>query len=245
MKEVIFSVIVIASVLTFLGYRDTSNAKTISNSSQPIILELFTSQSCSSCPAADKVLSELAIQNENIIALSCHVTYWNHLHWKDTLSTPLCTDRQRQYVQTLQSRGPYTPQIIINGRHETVGSRKADILRHTSHDLKNNPVKPIDLSLTNSELQISLPAIEKGGYQLTLISYGDNHTEEILRGENRGRTISYIHPVQDIINLGHWDGTALPMMYDLSILDKAVGYTIIAQKNSTTGPIVAAAQIKY
>jgi hypothetical protein len=230
--------------LIFLTTLPLSTAKA-QESDAPIVLELFTSQSCSSCPPADKILRHLANTHKNIIALSCNVTYWNHLHWKDTLSKQFCTDRQRQYVRSLKSRGPYTPQIVINGRHEMVGSREGSIKRTLAAELKNNAVKPIDLNLSGNNLEITLPEIAgNDSYALLLITHGAEHHQAIPSGENRGRKVNYTNPVEKITSLGTWDGTKRTMNYDISTLKTAHGYVVLAQKNGPTGNIAAAAQLK-
>jgi hypothetical protein len=209
----------------------------------PVVLELFTSQSCSSCPPADKLLGELALQ-DNIIALSCNVTYWDHLHWKDTLSKQFCTERQRQYVQSLNSRGPYTPQIMVNGRQTMVGSKGRQINKAIAEEIKENPVKPIGLEISGDNLVITLPETPgHDSYALLLIPHGAAHHQEIPSGENRGRAVTYTNPVQKIISLGTWDGTGKKMDYDISEIKAAAGYVMLAQKNGVTGPIIAAAQI--
>jgi len=245
MKRIAFISVFIAIPLGFLGCSQSIHAQALSEAKTPIVLELFTSQSCSSCPPADKLLGQLAEENENIIALSCHVTYWNHLHWKDTLSKDFCTKRQRQYVQSLNSRGPYTPQIVVNGHREMVGSRGGSVRRAIAADLKQPSIKPIELGLEGNHLNINLPSIaEASTYQLLLISHGDAHHQSIPSGENRGRTITYTNPVQNIISLGMWDGRPKNLDYDLSNTPKTTGYVVLAQKNGSAGKIVAAAQIK-
>ena len=149
--------LLIVGMLGFVSLSNLVQTKSIQameNTDSPVVLEMFTSQSCSSCPPADRVLSQLEAQNDNIIALSCHVTYWNHLHWKDTLSKEFCSTRQRDYVRTLRSRGPYTPQIMINGKHTMVGSQGGKIVRAIENAA---PIKSIGLSLDNDQLNIKLP----------------------------------------------------------------------------------------
>lgn len=210
------------------------------NDDSPIVLELFTSQSCSSCPPADRVLGELSKQ-PNIIALSCNVTYWNHLHWKDTLSKDFCTSRQRDYVQVLQSRGPYTPQIVINGRHELVGSQAGKIEKIINNE--KNIVKPISIYKDDNQLEINLPEIKKGKYIVSLLTYGENHTQAIKNGENKGRTILYTNPVTDIESLGEWNGDEQIMTYDISKYKNSGGIVILAQTINSAGAILAAGKI--
>lgn len=205
--------------------------------SSPVVVELFTSQSCSSCPPADKLLGELA-QNDNVIALSCHVTYWNHLHWKDTLSQQFCTDRQRSYVSAMKKRTAYTPQMVINGRHDVVGNRSwqaNDTIKKAAKE-----VVPIKVNYASNKLQIDLPSIESGNYKITLITYSDNHTQSIPSGENRGRTVHYTNPVTDLIDLGAWDGGAKSLTYDAV---NSNGYAVLVHQNHGHGVIVAAGKI--
>lgn len=226
-----------------LQWSGVQKANAVEQIDSPIVLELFTSQSCSSCPPADKILGELADKNSNIIARSCNVTYWDHLHWKDTLSKQFCTDRQRQYVRALESRGPYTPQIVINGSVEMVGSRSGAVNRAIASD--THRVKRIEVTLESDTLNITLPETPgNNSYALLLVAHGARHTQSIPSGENRGRTVNYTNPVQQIISLGSWDGTGKAMTRDISEMRDAHGYVILAQKNSPTGEVIAAGKVK-
>ena len=172
--------LLIVGMLGFVSLSNLVQTKSIQameHTDSPIVLEMFTSQSCSSCPPADRVLSQLEAQNDNIIALSCHVTYWNHLHWEDTLSKEFCSTRQRDYVRTLRSRGPYTPQIMINGKHTMVGSQGGKIVRAIENAA---PIKSIGLSLDNDQLNIKLPETAgNDSYALNLVIYKDAHKQSI------------------------------------------------------------------
>ncbi len=225
--------IILSGILSLLAINPA-----IAEENSPVVLELFTSQSCSSCPPADQVLGELSKQ-PNIIALSCNVTYWNHLHWKDTLSKDFCTNRQRDYVQALQSRGPYTPQIIINGRHELVGSQKSKIENIIQKE--KGVVKFIELNKNNNnnDLQIMLPKIETGQYILSLVLYEKNHTQNIPSGENRGRTVSYTNPIYVIESLGGWDGEEKTLNYNISKYGGQNRFVVLAEKKNETGFIAA------
>ncbi len=234
------------SIAIFSG--GSKEAEAVTDAEAPIVLELFTSQSCSSCPPADRLLGELAQENDNIIALSCNVTYWNHLHWKDTLSKKFCTERQRSYVDDLNSRGPYTPQVVVNGRHEMVGSQRSKVTTAINKEVRANNVQPIQLNLSKNILEISLPNLnesEQGGdYTLLLLAHGVPHTQSIPSGENSGRTVNYTNPVENIVSLGDWNGEARELQPDISVLPEASGYVVLAQKNGVTGNIVAAGQVK-
>lgn len=219
------------------------SAKAQENTSAPIVLELFTSQSCSSCPPADKILDELADSDENIIALSCNVTYWNHLHWEDTLSQDFCTTRQRNYVNGFGKRSAYTPQLVINGEYEMVGSRGRKINK-TIDDIKNSDgLKRISLERDNKNLTINLPTLSKSQYVVTLLHHGARHTQSIPSGENRGRTVNYTNPVQAIEILGTWDGEGNVATYDLNDVVDSKAIVVLVHKGSPTGEIVAAGKL--
>lgn len=245
MNKILWPFCLILMSIGFFQLHHIGGAKAVEKSDAPIVLELFTSQSCSSCPPADKILSILADNNDNIIALSCNVTYWNHLHWEDTLSKQFCTERQRSYARSFDSKRVYTPQIVINGQHEMVGSREGAIKKTINKESIKSGIKPISLSLSNNNLEIKLPETPgNDSYALLLMPHGDKHTQAIPIGENKGRTVQYMNPVQDIISLGTWDGTGKTMLYDVSDIEGARGYVLLAHKNGLTGHIIAAGKIK-
>lgn len=227
----------------FVQIMTSTLAQSDESNTAPVVVELFTSQSCSSCPPADSLLGTLA-ESKNVIALSCNVTYWNHLHWEDTLSQDFCTQRQRQYTQTLKSRGPYTPQMVINGIHDVVGNRTNQVTKTVQAAATNDKVLPIALTKTGDSLQINLP--HKAGITqpvtLLLIHHGDKHTQSIPSGENRGRTVSYTNPVTKITSLGQWDGQEGVITHALT--QHAAGYVVMAQGQNGYGNIIAAGQIK-
>ena len=208
----------------------------------PVVVELFTSQSCSSCPPADALLGELAKNNHNIIAFSCHVTYWDHLNWRDTLSRKFCTERQRAYAAHMGSRQVYTPQMVVNGTHGFVGSNRTDAQRYIS----SGAVLPIKLALNkNDTISATLPALPQGASPQTLwlIRYHDAHTQAIKSGENRGKTITYTNSIEAMNAVGVWDGRAQTFQFPAPE-GKAPnpGYAVIAQPNGF-GAISAAGRL--
>ncbi len=204
----------------------------------PVVVELFTSQSCSSCPPADAVLGKLA-QDDDVIALSCNVTYWNHLHWKDTLSREFCTRRQQDYVRAKGLRGPYTPQIVVNGSTETVGSREGQVKKLVD---QAQTIGKIDVKPETGIVSIALPSIAAGNYTLTLFTFDTAYTQAIPSGENRGRTVTYTNPVTAKVELGSWDGQARDVRFDTSGYQPKGGYAVLAQDKS--GTIHAAGQLR-
>lgn len=201
--------------------------------SYPVVVELFTSQSCSSCPPADKRLGVLA-EDDNIIALSCHVTYWDHLHWKDTLSQEFCTKRQYQYNQAIGKRGVFTPQMIVNGQHSAVGSR-GHTVNAALKDAARQPIQALDLVFDGSALHVSLPDdIDRNGVDVYVLGYKDGHEQKIKFGENRGRTVHYTNPIvsYDILSGDRF-----------LVTDREASFYAVLVQDSRSRQIVAAGKI--
>lgn len=198
MKYLFFAFVAVGIAVYLIDYKGVGQDFTstaLAQNDTPVVVELYTSQSCSSCPPADKVLSEIA-KHPNAIALGCHVTYWNHLHWKDTLSMEECTNRQRTFNGSIGSGRVYTPQMVVNGESEFVGSRRGQAIAA----LKNAaPLIPVTLTKNNTEIHASFPEL-KAHRALTIewIGYNDKFYQEIPSGENRGRDITYSNPIQFI-----------------------------------------------
>lgn len=238
-KNIILALIVIFA-LAFWSQHVSSSEKTDIHSSQaPVVVELFTSQSCSSCPPADKVLTALA-RHDNVIALSCNVTYWNHLSWKDTLSRQFCTDRQRGYAAAMNSRRVYTPQMVVNGSIEFVGSNRGKA--QSAINKAAGKIKAIEISKSGNVMQVSLPEIEKGTYTLLVMGIGESLTQDVPSGENRGKSLHYTNPVSTLDNLRDWDGSAQTREYEIA--DGLRGISVIAQPDRY-GPIVAAGKTDF
>lgn len=205
----------------------------------PVVLELFTSQGCSSCPPADKLLNELS-DNPNIIPIAYHVTYWDYLSWKDTLGRKFADQRQRAYARFKRSSRVYTPQMIVNGGEEFVGSRKDSV---NGAMRRATPVKRITMNgLTPAGTTIALPEVKSGDYVLWIAGMNASHTEKIQRGENRGKNITYKNTVLTLDQGERWDGNNKNITIDLKKNDKVDYYVIFAQ-NKAFGEIVAAGKI--
>lgn len=208
----------------------------------PKVIELFTSQSCSSCPPADEVLRELA-DMPNVIALSCNVTYWNHLSWTDTLSKPFCTARQQSYSNANNRNGIYTPELVINGQGSFVGSRKREVLKAVE---KAAPLKVVTIlpAKQHGVYTVSLPEVSGADLSVIGISFRDFVVTYIQRGENRGETLRHTHPVTDITTLKDtWDGHATTFDV-MPRLNPKGGYVVIVQEGPKgSGTMVAAGQL--
>lgn len=162
------------------------------------VAELFTSQGCSSCPPADRVLAELD-QRDDVITLSFHVDYWNRLGWRDPASSQAWSARQRTYAASLQD-GVYTPQLVVNGAHGVVGSKRAEVMERLR---STSTVPGIDVSATRSDRTIAVKATAE---QATAYLVQLRHSNEVPRGENAGHTLSHVSVVLAAAPLK--DGTA-------------------------------------
>ena len=211
----------------------------IDNSGGPIVVELFTSQSCSSCPPADQIMGQLS-EHPKFIPLSFHVTYWDHLHWKDTLGRSFADRRQRAYSRYKNMSRVYTPQMIINGQKEFVGSRKYEADRELGKAL---PVAQIQLEGKTEDItNISVPSIPTGDYRFWIAGVKETHTETIKRGENKGKEITYKNSVLSFDGGEWWDGTAKTLKLKLQSKPNIDYYVVYAQEQGF-GEIVAAGKI--
>ncbi len=182
-----------------------------SHDSQKVVVELYTSQGCSSCPPADEFLSELA-GRDGVLALSFHVDYWNYIGWRDPYSDPKWTRRQHAYGQNLKKRYVYTPQMVIDGRTETVGSKRRQVDKLIARAW-DNPKLMIEVSHPDRDnLHIRIPgSAEYDGAPATvwLALYDASHETEIKAGENKGETITNANVVRSMSPVGAWRGKPL------------------------------------
>jgi hypothetical protein len=179
---------------------------------RPLVIELFTSQGCSSCPPADALLGKLA-ERKDILALSLPVTYWDMLGWKDTLASEANTRRQKGYASAMGRGGIYTPQMIIDGTADVVGSREPQvesIVAARTADMKN---VPISLSETSGALHISIGAgTPKSGEATVWLFHILGHAwVHIEAGENQGRNLFFRNSVRDVRAIGIWKGQPLAL----------------------------------
>lgn len=213
MKYFLFSLLVLpALVLTLLPETSPAPASAPENESAPAlndataplaVLELFTSQGCSSCPPADELLRELnerAAAGENIIALSYHVDYWNYLGWKDPFSSPYYSARQTDYSEHLSAR-TYTPQLVINGTSEMVGSRRTEVKAAVAAALKNNrntlqPTLSTQPGTGTITASYTLPGDDLANYRVTALLTQNQAVSAVQRGENRGKELRHHNVVR-------------------------------------------------
>jgi len=178
--------------------------------------------------------------NDTVIPLSFHVTYWNHLHWKDTFSREFSTQRQRNYAAHRGSRRVYTPQMNINGGKDFVGSNRGQL----NNALQSvAPIAAISLERDGETLAVSLPVLDgKKNYTLRLFGVQSLESVDISSGENRGRRVTYSAPVTYTQDLGLWQGQSEIKVFKLPDNPALSRYVVIAQEDGF-GKILAAGQI--
>jgi hypothetical protein len=173
------------------------------------VVELFTSQGCSSCPPADKIIGELA-KDPDVIALSMPIDYWDYLGWKDTLADARFSARQKAYSRMRGDRDVYTPQAIVNGSAQAIGSDRASIER-AIHDTGKSGVMsvPVSMTLAGKEINVSVAATKVPGVthgEVWICAISKAVPISIARGENRGQEITYHNVVRNLLKVGDWNG---------------------------------------
>ena len=212
------------------------------------VVELFTSQGCSSCPPADALLSRLA-EREDVIALSMHVDYWDYIGWKDPFASPVITERQRDYAASLGGRYVYTPQMVIQGTAEAVGSNARNV-EWRIKEARKLPRVTVGLTadIAADKVTVSLPPAETmESHTVLLAVYDDEKVMDVLRGENGGRRLKYSHVVRELRRIGTWRGEATEIPLRLSELrakDSDAYACAVLLQSMETGRIIGAAKIE-
>ena len=178
-----------------------------------VLAELFTSQSCSSCPPADALLGEL-VKRPDVLALSFHVDYWDRLGWKDIYSSHAATERQRRYAQLLGSE-VYTPQLVIDGRAETVGSNRRSVETLLSAAPRDDRAVASLMRAADGSLALRVGALpgadEKSAADILLVTFDPVHKTAIRGGENGGEFLATYDDVRSIRSVGSWRGEAVAL----------------------------------
>jgi hypothetical protein len=202
------------------------------------VVELFTSQGCSSCPPADKLMGELA-KDPSLIVLTLPVDYWDYLGWKDTLANPAFTARQRGYSLVRGDRQVYTPQVVINGAAHVVGSDRAAIDKGIAVSAKNSAVLATDvvISVSASGYQVSLSASLGASGNVWVLPIVSARDVQIGRGENSGRAIAYTNVARGLTRIAGWNGDAVVLDIPASaVTADADGIIVIVQEGSEKKP---------
>jgi hypothetical protein len=173
----------------------------------PVVVELFTSQGCSSCPPADRILGEIA-SRDDVIALALHVDYWDYIGWKDIFADPAYTQRQRAYARAAGARSIYTPQMVIGGQDHIVGTKPMDLAKQIQRHAEMPDPVDVSLSRSGDKVRIEAKAVARvpSDMVVQIVSYTPKETVEVRRGENAGRTLEYHNIVRQWVDVGTWDG---------------------------------------
>jgi hypothetical protein len=226
-----FRLVLLASSLS-VGFMSTAGAET-----RPVVLELFTSEGCSSCPPAEVVVTELA-QRPNVLPLSFHVDYWDGLGWRDRYSLASATERQRVYARTLRRSSIYTPQAVIDGLRDIVGSQRAAVMEAVSG--RRDGVAT-SVSVNSGTIQIHVGSgSDSASADVLLVGYLREATTPIGRGENSGRTLKESNIVLWLHELGRWNGKPREFEMSVSRLPESVTDIAVLVQSAGQGAILGA-----
>ncbi len=182
---------------------------------RPIVVELYTSEGCSSCPPADALLTELANKRHDVLPLAFHVTYWNSLGWTDPFSFDGATKRQEGYARISSADGVYTPQMVIDGTQDAVGSDRGDVLRAIGvAATKAGVAVPIQVTRDGKDAAVRV-GLGEGAGKIWLIGYDSRHVTPVGRGENAGQTLVESNVVRSLTEVGNWSGSVLDVHHAL------------------------------
>ena len=233
-----------------LAQAQSANAQAAVSTAPKAVVELYTSQGCSSCPTADALLNKLA-ERDDIIAVSLSVDYWDYLGWKDTLAQSKFTERQKGYAKILGDGMIYTPQVVVNGSVHVNGSDERKIfaaIEKTNKSMASSHV-PVHMSVVDGKLVVDVGAAPQGASTkdatVWLAVIRPTVEVPITRGENKGKTVTYANVVRDLMPIGMWTGKAMTLQLQRDSLAHAdAERCAVLVQQGRAGPIVGAALIK-
>lgn len=233
--------ILISALISWAFLAGVSIAQTPAD--RPVVVELYTSQGCSSCPPADAFLSVLA-DREDVIALGFHVDYWDYIGWRDIFASPAFSARQKAYARTAGRRSVYTPQMIIDGDRDVVGNHPMDVT-DLINAYRERP-RRVALMLKRGEngmVHIAAEALRDPGGPLVVqvIRYEPEARVEVKRGENAGHKLTYSNIVTDWQVIGEWDARS---PYSATVPAKGEKPVVVLIQQKGPGPVEAAARLK-
>jgi len=210
---------------------------------RPVVVELYTSQGCNSCPPADALLGELT-HRDDVLPLAFHVDYWDNLGWSDKFASADATRRQTLYAPRLGLDSIYTPQMVIDGVSDVIGSRKGEVLSLIKGKREGVSLKT---SREAQDLVVDVgPALdakpgETKSAVLLLVAYSDAAETKVQRGENAGKTLREFNIVRGFWRLGNWTGEAQRMHFDTAKLPEGTTNVALLLQTIGPGPIIGAA----
>jgi len=224
---IVAAVAVVISVSAEAGQKDLT------------VVELFTSEGCSSCPPADTFVGELA-DRDDILALALHVDYWDYIGWKDRFANPSYTQRQRDYAKQFKLRYVYTPQVVVDGAFQSVGSDRGQVLDAIAQSRKFKKI-PVQLENSVEGMVLKLAKAEVGQVNVYSVFYDRSRETDVRRGENSGRKLVHANVVRDMTRLATWRGNPL----EISVPASANGGDVCAVilQSVASGQIIGAARL--
>lgn len=211
----------------------------------PVVVELFTSQSCYSCPPAEAFLGDLIAENDDVVALKWHVDYWDRLvyrgsAWKDVFSDPAFTERQRIYATRMPRGHAYTPQMVIDGKREAVGSRRGEVYR-AIRDVAGDPRLIVHAARqSDGTLAIEVDGDRADRAAVWVVTYLKSQQTDVRGGENKGKSLANHNIVRSVEQVADWTGTRLSIAVPVSI-DEGHDCAVLVQTDDQ-GPIFGAAR---
>jgi hypothetical protein len=233
--------ILAAALLMAAGLSSTALAA----DQRPVVVELFTSQGCDSCPPADAFLGELT-RRPDVLALAFHVDYWDYIGWKDPFAQRAWTERQRGYGASLGLRGIYTPQMVIDGRIDAVGSQRDQVERAIKTARATPAAVQLNLTrLAEGGVAIALTGAEglAGEAELIAVTYDRRHETQVMRGENAGKKLVEYNVVRGAKRIDGWRGGALQRQLAAAELPGAGEQCAVLVQAKGQGAILAAATV--
>ena len=215
-------------------------AATAAAGPRPAVVELYTSQGCNSCPPADALLGELTTRSD-VLALAFHVDYWDELGWRDRFGLPQAVQRQSQYARRLGLPSIYTPQIVIDGREDVLGSDRARVTQLLSAPRSGVPVTA---AVQGHDLFVSVGALQGARLcDVIVISFLPEAVTAIGRGENSGRTLREFNVVRSIRTVGTWNATPVQWHIGLDTLPADARSVAVLLQERATAAIVGATRL--
>jgi len=182
----------------------------------PVVVELFTSQGCSSCPPADSFLGKLALRHD-VLPLAFHVDYWDYIGWKDPFASKIATERQYSYGHALGLNMVYTPQMVIGGTHDAVGSDQGSVTQAIEADASRPKLKLTVVRDAKGAYKVEIPAGTANGPATVWVALFDHaHETKVQRGENTGSTLTEFNIVREWRKIGEWNGQAAEIALNLT-----------------------------
>lgn len=207
---------------------------------RPVVLELFTSQGCNSCPPADELLGQLAGRSD-VIALAYHIDYWDRLGWKDPFSSASATQRQYRYAKRMGSGSVYTPQMVVDGTDGMVGSDSGTI----GHAIEK-PRSGVAVSATRDDAGLKLAigaSPDAGSADIVVVAYSEKADTRVLRGENAGTVAHDFNIVRGYWTAGQWNGSAQTLRVDAAKIPAEASAVAVLLQAPGQGGILGATQL--